>query len=75
MRFLISSLFIVLLAQTVQAQAACGGSFASFIRGIKTEARVWATAATQWTSFLRGLPKIPKFLKPTALRACFKCHL
>jgi hypothetical protein len=39
MRFLISSLFIVLLAQTVQAQAACGGSFASFIRGIKTEAR------------------------------------
>ena len=54
MRFLISSLFIVLLTQTAQVQAACGGSFASFIGDIKTEARGLGYSRSAVDQFFSG---------------------
>ena len=72
MRFLISSLFIVLLAQTVQAQAACGGSFASFIRGIKTEARSLGYSRNAVEQFFEGAAQDPKVLKADRAQGVFQ---
>ena len=72
MRFLISSLFIVLLAQTVQAQAACGGSFASFIRGIKTEARSLGYRRNAVDQFFEGAAQDPKVLKADRAQGVFQ---
>ena len=72
MRFLISSLLIVLLAQTVQAQAACGGSFASFIRGIKTEARSLGYSRNAVDQFFDGAAQDPKVLKADRAQGVFQ---
>ena len=64
MRFLISSLFIVLLTQTAQVQAACGGSFASFIGDIKTEARGLGYSRSAVDQFFSGASQNPKTPKP-----------
>ena len=72
MRLLITSLFIVLLAQSGQAEGSCGGTFTDFMRGVKTEARGLGYNRSAVDQFFSGATQDPKVLKADRAQGVFQ---
>ena len=71
MRLILSVLATLLLSSAVHA-AQCGGSFDSFVNGLKSEARDLGYSDRQVNSFFSGVAQDPKVIKADRSQGVFQ---
>ena len=66
------SVGLFLMAATGQVQAACGGSFGSFVEGMKKEARAKGHSASSVDRFFASVRQDPKVIRADRAQGIFQ---